>query len=93
MSVSDLHPREFDGDPQIFLHQLEEAYELHKAAGGIVQLRNTQFRLKDKMAPEQIKARENILDIASKLMIAQRDQALDEFCRAWAIFRSKGGGL
>lgn len=93
MSVSDLHPREFDGDPQIFPHQLIEAAHLHEAAGAIVQLRNTQYKLKDTFTPEQIKARENILDIASKLMIAKRDEALDEFCRAWTIFRSKGGGL
>lgn len=79
----DLHPH----SPGLYLNQFENAYELHQAAGAVRLFFNrtavrANFQLDDKA-----KSRQAILTIAEKLILIERDAALDEFCRAWLRYR------
>lgn len=80
--VNDLHPAGKDG--RLYMHQFNDAYELHIAAGAMTWAKNKSMPTLD---ATQLAARRNILDIASSLIIAERNRALDEFCTSWLRHR------
>lgn len=82
-----LHP---DSSPSFYLTSLQQAYELHSAASAVTQLRNKPIE-RTGLSPDQHQARVNILDIAVRLMLAERDKILDEFSAAWITYRKKHG--
>ena len=78
-----LHP---ESNPPLYLTSLTRAYELHNAASAVTQLRNKP-KERTGLSPEQEQARVNILDIAVRLILAERDNILDEFSVAWLAYR------
>lgn len=79
----ELHPR----SPGLYLNVFENAYELHQAAGAVRLFYNrTAVRANFKL-DEKAKSRQAFLTIAEKLIIIERDAALDEFCHAWLKYR------
>jgi hypothetical protein len=83
-----LHPSAAAGDPPLYITTFTHAYELHLAAAGITLLRNRQSQVERSLTSDQIAGRQQILDIAAQLIIAERNTVLDEFCRAWQTYRA-----
>lgn len=77
--MSDMHPTLPNNQ---YVTEFTYAYELHVAASGTRLLRNRE--------PEQPTkaARQQILDIATALMVKARDEALDKFCVSWLTYRN-----
>ena len=70
------------------MHHFEEAYELHQAAGRILQAANALPPAG--VSPEQTAQRSALLKIPFKLIVNERNKALDVFCAAWIRLRSQG---
>ena len=71
----------------LYLTQFEQAYETHKAAGAARQLRNSDSVDKN-MNPTIVAQRQQLLDIATQILINQRNKLLDEFCVSWLKYRN-----
>ena len=88
MELNDLHPR----GALLYMHQFEEAYHLHVAAGSTYKTSHPKGDggkpVAMHAASAQQQQRTGILRIASKLMILERDKLLDQFCVAWLKYRN-----
>lgn len=71
------------------MHQFEEAYELHQAAGRILQSANTPAAQLQGLTPEQVAQRAALLKIPFQLIVNERNKALDAFCAAWIRLRGQ----
>lgn len=72
-----------------YMHQFEEAYELHQAAGRILQSANTPAAQLQGLTPEQVAQRAALLKIPFQLIVNERNKALDAFCAAWIRLRGQ----
>jgi hypothetical protein len=86
MDLQQLHPR------AVNLVLFEWAYNLHQAAGETTRISHPRNESGAICAMHQASAqqqqRTGILQIASKLMILERDKLLDQFCVAWLKYRN-----
>ena len=65
------------------------AWESHLAATALI--RRSNLPKPASMTEESYAQRKAILSVGIKLVLAERDTALDEFCRAWLQYRSGNG--
>jgi hypothetical protein len=80
--TDELHPN----FAMMYLTEFEHAYQTHQAAGAVRLIRN-RTSVDKTMSPEMKVGRQQLLDIATALLINQRDAALDQFCTSWLKFR------
>lgn len=79
----ELHPH------NVYLTELEHAVGLHQAASELCLLRNRQTKQFYSDIPEEmLKQRAGMLDIAERLVINNRNSALDKFCMSWCKLRN-----
>lgn len=72
----------------LYLTDLTDGYELHRAAAEVSRLMNASVGL----SPEQQSLRKNLLKTSYALIIAERNKRLDDFCAAWIKYRTNHNG-
>jgi hypothetical protein len=81
----ELWPHDLGNTP---LTELEYVADLSRAAKALRLLRNRQADVTG-LSPQQIAARQQILDIATGLCVSTRNETLDAFAKAWIAYRKE----
>lgn len=79
-----LFPHLSPSEAPLYLTQFEEALDLTTAANAICRISNEPIPT---LSADQLSQRRTILNISLGLVLAQRDKALDSFCKAWLAYR------
>jgi hypothetical protein len=71
-----------------YITLFEDAFKAHQAAGTILRIANAPASSLPELSPGQLAQRTAILKIPFKILVNERNKALDDFCRAWVKLRS-----